>query len=191
MGLLHGSDRPGAVRLRSMNESLEPSQPTTATRGALLSVGMRWTDRLLGLVSMAILARLLVPEDFGLVAMAMVAVGFFDVLLNLGVSAALIQHERAGREEYSTAWTLRLAQCVATALLLFALAPLIADYYDDARVVGVLRVAAVTVLIGGLENIGTVSFQRNMEFGRDFQFVVLKRLAGFICAIVLALALRS
>lgn len=160
-------------------------------RGAFLTVGMRWTDRLLGLVSMVILARLLVPEDFGLVAMAMVAVGFFDVLLNLGVSAALIQHEHAGREEFSTAWTLRLAQCVATALLLFALAPLIADYYDDARVVGVLRVAAVTVLIGGLENIGTVSFQRNMEFGRDFQFVVLKRLVGVICTIALALALRS
>ena len=152
---------------------------------------MRWTDRLLSLLSTVILARLLVPGDFGLVAMAMVAVGFFDVLLDLGVGAALIQHEHAGREEFSTAWTLRLAQCVVTALLLVALTPLVADYYDDPRVVDVLRVAAITVIIGGFENIGTVSFQRNMELGRDFQFVVFKRLVKVACTIALAIALRS
>jgi O-antigen/teichoic acid export membrane protein len=155
-----------------MDESLRPTRPTTAIRGAFLSVGMRWTDRLLGILSTVILARLLVPEDFGLVAMAMVAVGFFDVLLDLGVGAALIQHDHAGREEFSTAWTLRLAQCVVTALLLVLLAPLVVDFYDDPRVRDVLRVAAITVLIGGFENIGTVSFQRNMELGRDFRFVV-------------------
>jgi len=174
-----------------MDESLKPTRPTTAFRGAFLTVGMRWTDRLLGLVSTAILARLLVPADFGLVAMAMVVVGFFDVLLDLGVSAALIQHGRAGREEFSTAWTLRLAQCAATALLVVVLAPFVADYYGDPRVTDVLRVAAITVLVGGLENIGTVSFQRNMEFGRDFQFVLLKRLVGLTCTIALAVVLRS
>jgi len=174
-----------------MNDSLKPTRPTTAVRGAFLSVAMRWTDRLLSLLSTVILARLLVPGDFGLVAMAMVAVGFFDVLLDLGVGAALIQHDHAGREEFSTAWTLRLAQCVVTALLLVALSPLVADYYDDPRVSGVLRVAAITVLIGGFENIGTVSFQRNMELGRDFQFVVFKRLVSVACTIALAVALRS
>lgn len=174
-----------------MDESLKPTQPTTAMRGAFLSVGMRWTDRLLGFLSTVILARLLVPEDFGLVAMAMVAVGFFDVLLDLGVGAALIQHEHADREEFSTAWTLRLAQCAVTALLLVVLTPLIAHYYDDSRVPDVLRVAAITVLIGGFENIGTVSFVRNMELGRDFHFVLLKRLVGVACTILLAITLRS
>ncbi len=174
-----------------MNDSLKPTRPTTAIRGAFLSVGMRWTDRLLGILSTVILARLLIPEDFGLVAMAMVAVGFFDVLLDLGVSAALIQHDHAGHEEFSTAWTLRLAQCVVTALLLVALTPLVADYYDDPRVLNVLRVAAITVLIGGFENIGTASFLRNMELGRDFQFVLFKRLVSVACTIVLAIALRS
>ncbi len=174
-----------------MDESLKPNRPTTAFRGAFFTVGMRWADRLLGLLSTTILARLLVPEDFGLVAMAMVVVGFFDVLLDLGVSAALIQHRLADREEFSTAWTLRLAQCVVTALVLLVVAPFVADYYGDPRVTAVLRVAAGTVLIGGFENIGTVSFQRNMEFGREFEFVVFKRLVGVACTIALALALRS
>jgi len=47
------------------------------------------------------------------------------------------------------------------------------------------------VLIGGFENIGTVSFLRNMELGRDFQFVLFKRLVSVACTIVLAIALRS
>ena len=174
-----------------MDDGLKPTRPVTAFRGAFLTVGMRWTDRLLGLVSTVILARLLVPDDFGLVAMATVVVGLFDVLLNLGVSAALIQHGRAGAEEFSTAWTLRLAQCAVTALALAVLAPFAADYYGDPRVTGVLWVSAIAVLVGGCENIGTVSFQRNMEFGRDFQFALIKRLIGLVFTIVAAVVLRS
>jgi O-antigen/teichoic acid export membrane protein len=174
-----------------MDEELKPKRPVTAFRGAFLTVGMRWADRLLGLVSTVILARLLVPDDFGLVAMAMVVVGLFDVLLNLGVSAALVQHSRAGPEEFNTAWTLRLAQCAATALLLAVLAPFAADYYGDPRVTAVLWVSAITVVVGGLENIGTVSFQRNLEFGRDFQFTLFKRVVGFVFTLTAAVMLRS
>src|SRR5262249_23312837 len=150
-----------------LRDPLQASRPTTAFRGAILTVGMRWTDRMLGLVSTLVLARLLVPADFGLVAMAMVLVGLLDVLLDLGVSAALIRDLGAGSEDFHTAWTLRLAQATVAALMLVACAPVAADYYDDERIVAILRAIAITVFVGGLENIGTVSFQRNMEFGRD------------------------
>ena len=59
---------------------------TGAFKGGLLSVAMRWTDRLIGFGSTLVLARLLTPADFGLVAMAMVVVGLVDVLLDLGVT---------------------------------------------------------------------------------------------------------
>ena len=57
--------------------------------GALIVVSIRWVDRLLGLVSTVILARLLTPADFGIVAMASVVVGLIDVLMDLGVVAML------------------------------------------------------------------------------------------------------
>ena len=50
-------------------------KPVSVVMGALLTVGMRWTDRLIGVVSTLILARLLLPEDFGIVAMASIIVG--------------------------------------------------------------------------------------------------------------------
>ena len=68
--------------------------------GALIVVGMRWTDRLVGLLSTLILARLLVPADFGVVAMASIVVGLVDVLLDLGVNVALIHNRDATKEDF-------------------------------------------------------------------------------------------
>lgn len=152
---------------------------------------MRWTDRLFGLLSTLVLARLLVPADFGLVAMAMVIVGLLDALLDLGVSAALIQRTGAREDEFSTAWTLRLLQALVSASLLMLAAPWVADYYGDPRVEAIVRVVAVTVIVAGFENIGVVSFQKNMEFGRDFRFFFYKRVLGIAFTIAAALLLRS
>lgn len=174
-----------------MHDPLMASRPETPFRGALLAVAMRWSDRLLGTLSTLILARLLVPDDFGLVAMATVVVGLLEVLLDLGVSTALVQGDRADSDDFHTAWTLRLAQSAVAAMLVIACAPWVAAYYEDARVVHVLQVIAITVFIGGFENIGTVSFQRNMEFGRDFQFFVWRRLLAVGFTIAAALWLRN
>ncbi|MBK8376016.1 MAG: oligosaccharide flippase family protein [Sphingomonadales bacterium] len=163
----------------------------SAARGAVLVVTMRWTDRLIGLVSTLILARLLVPEDFGIVAMASVVVGLIDTVLDLGVGSALIQNRDAGREEFDTAWTLRIAQAVTGALIIGLTAPYAADYFRDPRVLDVIRVMALTILIGGFENIGIVAFQKNMEFGKDFQFFFSRRVAGFVVTVALAFMFHS
>ena len=152
---------------------------------------MRWTDRLIGLASTLVLARLLLPDDFGIVAMASVVVGLIDTLLDLGVGSALIQNKDAAREEFDTAWTLRLMQAVLAAVSIWLLAPLAAEYFRDTRVLDVIRVMAFAILIGGFENIGIVAFQKNMEFGRDFQFFFFRRIAGFVVTIALAFWLHS
>jgi lipopolysaccharide exporter len=159
--------------------------------GALLTVAMRWSDRLIGLISMMVLARLLVPADFGIVAMASLVVGLFDVLLDLGVSIALIQNSKAEREDYETAWTLRLVQALIAGILIIVTAPLAAKYFHNPNVTDVLRVMAVSVIVGGLENIGIVTFQKNMEFGRDFKFFFYKRVSGFLITLTAAFLLHS
>ncbi len=152
---------------------------------------MRWTDRLVGFVSTLILARLLLPDDFGIVAMASIVVGLLDTLLDLGVGSALVQNRNAGRDDFDTAWTLRLAQSAVVALIIFFAAPYAGEYFRDPRVPDVMRIMALATVIGGFENIGIVAFQKNMEFGRDFQFFFYRRIAGFVVTVVLALVLRS
>lgn len=174
-----------------MTLSQRPTKALSAAQGAVLVVAMRWVDRLIGLISTLILARLLVPEDFGIVAMASVVVGLIDTLLDLGVGSALIQNRDAGREDFNTAWTLRVIQASGATAILWLSAPFAAEYFRDPRVLDVIRVMAVAMLIGGFENIGIVAFQKNMEFGSDFRFFFFRRLAGFIVTVVLAFWLRS
>ncbi len=152
---------------------------------------MRWSDRLIGLISMMILARLLTPADFGIIAMATVVVGLVDVLLDLGVNIALIHNHTAEHEDYDTAWTLRLIQAGIVALSIFVFSPLAADYYHNPLVTDVLRVMSLNVVIGGLENIGIVTFQKNMEFGIDFKFFFYKRVTGFLVTLVGAFVLHT
>jgi lipopolysaccharide exporter len=167
------------------------TRSVSASTGALIMIGMRWTDRLIGLISTMILARLLVPEDFGIIAMASIVVGLADVLLDMGVNITLIQNRNATQEDYNAAWTIRLVESALGALLVFALAEPAAEYFRDPRVADVTRVLAFSLLLTGCENIGVVNFQKKMEFGLEFRFFFIKRMTGFIITISAALLLHS
>jgi O-antigen/teichoic acid export membrane protein len=152
---------------------------------------MRWTDRAIGLLSTIILARLLVPEDFGVVAMATMAIGLAAVFLDLGVNIALIQNPNATQAHYNAAFTLRVIQTACLALLMWFGAPLAADYFNDARVTPVLRWLALGIVIGGFENVGVITFQKEMRFGQEFKFAFLRRFMAFITVVTAAWFLRS
>src|SRR3546814_13316102 len=77
-------------------------------RGAAWMVGLHFVDRCIGFVSTIILARLLVPADFGLVAIALALVAAVSVFGEFGLELALIQHQKAQRSPYDTAWALGL-----------------------------------------------------------------------------------
>lgn len=156
-----------------------------------MTVAMRWTDRLIGLISTLILARLLVPADFGIIAMASLVIILADVFLDLGVNVALIQNNNATQEHYNTAWTLRLIQATIAATIVIVAAPWAAAYFNEPRVEWVIRCLSLGFFISALENIGVITFQKEMRFGLDFRFLFLRRMAGFIVTIAAALILQS
>ena len=166
-------------------------RPQSVAESALITVAMRWTDRSIGFVSTLILARLLVPEDFGVIAMASLVIGLADVFFDLGVNVALIQNKSPSQEHYDTAWTLRLIQTTLAATLVVIASPWAAAYFNDPRVTLVVQVLAVSLVLSGLENIGVVTFQKEMRFGKEFQFLFCKRIVGFIVTIVAAWFIRS
>ena len=166
-------------------------RPTGVFHGAILTVSMRWTDRLIGFVSTLILARLITPDDFGIIAMASLVIGLIDALLALGVNVALIQNRDATQAHYDTAWTVRLAQSALAAAIIFCAAFPAADYFNDARVTPVMQWLSLSMLMLGFENIGIVNFQKEMRFGMEFRFVFYKRLTGFVVTIAATLILRN
>lgn len=86
-----------------MAEDTNPSIGKKVMIGGIWTFAMRWFIRLIGFISSALLARLLVPEDFGLVAMALVLGGLANVLFEFGVEWALIQNNKADDDDFNAA----------------------------------------------------------------------------------------
>lgn len=159
--------------------------------GALWMIAARWAMRLIGLVSTMILARLLTPADFGLVAMVMIAYGLFETVAYAGVDLALMRAGADSREHFDTAWTIQLLQGVFVALCVVAVAPLAARYFDEPRVHAVMLVVAARAVVDGLQNIGVVHFRKDLDFGREFRFNLYAKLGGFVIVVGAALWWRN
>jgi PST family polysaccharide transporter len=148
-------------------------------------------DRGLAIISTLILARLLVPADFGLVAMAMSVIAILELATSFSFEVALIQRTRVEREHYDTAWTLNallaLACAAATALLAYPTAL----FYGEPRLTAVMLALAGGWIFNGLENPGLVDFRRHMDFRREFYFMAAKRILSFMIAIALAATLQT
>lgn len=95
---------------------------------------------------MLILARLLTPEDFGIVAVAMIAIGFAQIIQNFGFEKALIQRENEISESANIVFWSNTAIGIIIYLIIFASAPLIADFFHESKVVDVLRVLCLLII---------------------------------------------
>lgn len=160
-------------------------------RGAAWMAGMRWTLKFIGLINTIILARLLAPEDFGVIAMAMVVVGLLEQMSELSVDQVLLRERNPDKHMYNSAWTIQLCLGLTLGLVVFASAPLIADFYNDPRVELVVQIVAGRAMLSGFINIGTVDFRRNFEFGKEFRFWVYSRVALFVITLGLVLYYRD
>ena len=160
-------------------------------KGTKWYTAMRWSMRGLGFISSAILARLLLPEDFGLVAIVMVICGFLSLIFDFGVNWALVQNNKATDDHFDTAWTIRFIESLAIAALLGGFSALIASSYGDVRLEEICQILAVGTLIRGFENIGTVKFLKEMKFSKDFLNNVLPKLVSTFITIGLAFYYKS
>jgi lipopolysaccharide exporter len=159
--------------------------------GSAWMIGMRWSARLMGLVSMVVVARLLKPEDFGIYAIAITFIGLLDALSDFGTDLAIIRQSHPERAHYDTAWTVGVLGHLTIAIVIAAIAPFAVDLYNDPRLSSVMMIMALSTLMVGFTNIGIADFRRKLDFRKDFQFNVLVQICGVITTIVLALALRN
>ena len=160
-------------------------------KGAAWMVLFRLLDRMIGIVSTVILARLLIPADFGLVAMAMSIIALIELATAFSFEIALIQKQDPQREHFDTAWTLNILIAVAGALLTAAVAYPAASFYGDPRLGPVMFAIGGAWLISGFENIGVVNFRRQMNFAAEFRLLATKRVASFIITMAAAFAFQS
>ena len=159
--------------------------------GAAWMVLLRFVERGIGVVSTIILARMLVPADFGVVAMAMSVYGALEIMTSFSFDLALIQNRKATDAHYDTAWTFNVLFGLFLLLGLLALAWPTAEFYADARVGPVMMWLGVAALVRGFENIGVIQFQRDLNLVQEFKLGLARKVVGFMVTISFALAWQS
>lgn len=151
----------------------------------------RMVVKSIGLVSSIILARLLLPEDFGIVAIAMAIYAFIDLFGAFGFGTVLIQKQNATVTDYNTAWTFKLLFGLCAAALLMLLAPWVAAYYQDPRLTAVIYTISLMAVLSGCTNIGVIDFQKNLDFRKELKLQVIPKLLSFSCTMVLVVVLGN
>ncbi len=161
-------------------------------KGAVWMVLFKLTERSLGLISTIILARLLVPEDFGLIALAMSMIAALELMSAFSFDIVLIQKQDDTSDgHYNTAWTFNVLFGVISAAILVLLAKPAAHFYTEPRLETIMYFLAMGNLIQGFENIGIIAFRKEMQFNKEFVFLLGKKLSGFSVTVPLAFILGN
>lgn len=134
-----------------------------------------------------VLARLLPPEDFGLLGLALIVVGFGALFVKLGLGPALIQRQDLTERHVRVAFTVSSLAGAVLSILVALGAPLAAAILEDPGVEPVVRVLALSFVIGGLQVSGEALLQKDLAFKRLFKINASTHLAYGAIAISLAL----
>ncbi|MCK4851546.1 MAG: lipopolysaccharide biosynthesis protein [Candidatus Omnitrophica bacterium] len=145
----------------------------------------------LGFVRTVILARLLLPSDFGLLGIAMIAVSMLRTLTGTGFAHALIQKKGGISDYMNTAWCVEAGRGTVLAVLLFLFAPVIAVFFKNPEAAGIMRVVAITVFLTGLVSTGIVHFEKQLKFEKLFIYNLGTQTVSLVVGVSLAFLLRN
>ena len=156
-------------------------------RGAAWAMAMRWSIRGMGLISTVVLARILHPEDYGVIAMAFLVVGLLEAFMNVGAPQALVRLGATTNDYINSAWTLRGLQGLLIGGCLALAAPWAAAFFNEPRLKLVLLVLAVVQAPMGYSNIGMTLAYRDLHFATEFKWLFSTKVAAVCVTLVTAL----
>ena len=152
----------------------------------------RFSERLASHLVMSIvtivLARLLLPDDFGVVALAMVFVNIANVFVVSGLNTSLIQKKEIEETDCSTIFYATLLLSIVLYAIIFVSSPLIADIYDNSKVTNLLRVLGLFIPLSTFNSIQQAMVSRNLDFKKIFIATLCGALLAGCIGIGLALA---
>lgn len=160
-------------------------------RGSILMLAYRVLSRSTGLIKTIILARLLLPDDIGLLALAMAVYVTLSSLTALKFDLAIIYEPNASADDFNTAWTLSVLRAVAATILVALAAGPAAAFFQESRLEEMLYVLSLLILVEGFNNIGIVNFRKELEYRRLFLYQTYVQLISFSVTVLLVVYLRS
>ena len=146
----------------------------------------RFGAQIISLLVTIILARILLPEAYGTVALITVITSLLQVFIDSGLGSALIQKKDADDVDFSSVFYFNVVLCVVLYLIMFFLAPAIAKFYERSEMIAMIRVVSLILLICGARNVQQAYVARNMLFKRFFFSTLAGTIGGAVAGIVMA-----
>jgi O-antigen/teichoic acid export membrane protein len=168
-------------------DHLKSDLAARSVRGGAVTLAAQGLRFAIQIGSTMVLARLLVPGDFGLIGMAVAVTGFIALFRDLGLSQATIQRDQITQADVNALFWVNVAVSTALALLTLGLAPLLAWFYGDSRVSGITMALGVGFLFGGIAAQHQALIDRQMRFTARGAVDVASLAAGAVAGIAAAL----
>lgn len=155
-----------------------------AAKGTLFLTALTFTKKFFGIIRNVVLARLLAPEDFGLLALALVLIQGLDSLTFVGIDNYLIQNKNINSKLIHNAWSLNIIRGVILTFLALAICPLYSKLVNEPATLQVLWIVSFNPLLEGLKNPGSILAEREIRFGR---ISIYETLCAFLEVIIVIL----
>lgn len=171
------------------NRSRDPSTSLgrRAMRGAAVTVLGQGGRILLQMASVVVLARLLAPSEFGLLAMVLLFVGLGEIFRDFGLSSAAVQAPSLSREQRDLLFWANTGIGVALAVIIFAGAGLIADLFGQPALTPIAQALAVTFVVNGMATQYRAGLNRRMQFRALAVVSVAAQAVGLVVAVLAAI----
>ena len=156
------------------------SLQSKAVKGvAALGVG-KGVSRLISFANTIFLARILSPDDYGLMAMAMVVCGFITFFNEIGLGSAIIQREKITNNQLNGSFSVALIASITLYGLTYVVSPFVGEFYNNLQISEMLRWLSISFVFGGLSTVSIALISKNMQFkalaGIEFVTVVVQAL---------------
>lgn len=160
-------------------------------KGAMWIAAGRVIFVILGLINTVVLARILSPDDFGLVAIALTINMIIQSLTSMPLSSALVQHEAPERAHFDTAFTLNIIRAALIGVVIVGLSFPISSIYDDPRLLQLFFVIAIATFLNGFQNPFLITLTRKLLFWQDFLLQSIDKFMTVSFALTIALVWQS
>src|SRR5690554_5657907 len=157
-----------------------------AVSGVVWTFAQQFSVQLINFGVQIILARLLMPEDFGLIAMLMVFISTGQFLMDGGMTSSLIRMKEPKQVDYSTVFVTNSGVSIIIYALVFIAAPFIADFYGQELLKNILRVFALTFVIRSLVAVHVAKLTKEMNFKTQMKLQIPSTIVGAIVGVIMA-----
>lgn len=167
-------------------EHLKTDLKGRSIRGGAVTMIAQASRFVLQMGSTAVLARLLAPEDYGLIGMVAVVIRFAQLFKDLGLSAATVQAKEINHQQVSTLFWINFALSCALTSVVAVLAPMVAWFYKEPRLTSIMLALAITFIFSGLTVQHQALLRRQMRYTSIARIEVTSMIVGVATAIVSA-----